>query len=197
MALDSFKDFIVPFCGGLILSISTSFHLLVKGRVTGMSGIFHGILFWEKDSLSWRVTLICSMMITAALGWYVQVYGITSWEIFDSPETVVADLNLGGFFLAGFCVGFGTKLANGCTSGHGVCGIPRLSIRSWVAVPVFVAVGLGIASLRAHEPFLTDFQARDVVLGINMTTSYTVFLVLCSVVVIGRKRNKMFFFKII
>ena len=75
---------------------------------------------------------------------------------FDEKDLLVKDLNLGGFVLAAFLVGFGTKMGNGCTSGHGVCGLPRLSIRSLVAVCLFMFTGIAIATLRFHEPFLNN-----------------------------------------
>ena len=77
---------------------------------------------------------------------------------------MISNLEIVGFGIAGFLVGFGTKLGtqitincfigNGCTSGHGVCGIPRLSIRSFVAVGCFMSFGLGLATLRYYRHFL-------------------------------------------
>lgn len=67
---------------------------------------------------------------------------------FDLPEVMIGDPGLTGFICAGFLVGFGTKLGNGCTSGHGVCGLPRLSIRSIVAVTCFMITGVITASIK-------------------------------------------------
>lgn len=63
-------------------------------------------------------------------------------------------LNYIGFALAGFLVGVGTKMANGCTSGHGVCGLPRFSKRSWLAVGIFFPTGIALATIRHHFHFL-------------------------------------------
>jgi uncharacterized membrane protein YedE/YeeE len=63
-------------------------------------------------------------------------------------------LNFVGFGIAGFLVGMGTKLSNGCTSGHGVCGLPRFAPRSWFSVIIFLGIGLALASLRYHVHFL-------------------------------------------
>lgn len=61
---------------------------------------------------------------------------------------------MGGFFIAGLLVGFGTKVGNGCTSGHGVCGMPRLALRSWVAVGTFMICGIAMSTFRYHVNFL-------------------------------------------
>lgn len=67
---------------------------------------------------------------------------------------MVGKLDIVGFGIAGFLTGVGTKMSNGCTSGHGVCGLPRFSIRSWVAVGTFLSVAFGLATLKFHVPFL-------------------------------------------
>lgn len=68
---------------------------------------------------------------------------------FDRLE-VLTQIGWGGSVLAGFFVGFGTKMGNGCTSGHGVCGLPRLAIRSWVATGCFIGMGLLTASIKEN-----------------------------------------------
>lgn len=74
--------------------------------------------------------------------------------LFDKKDIMISHLDLIGFAIAGFCVGFGTKMGNGCTSGHGVCGLPRFSRRSYVAVACFMITGIGIATLRNYVEFL-------------------------------------------
>ena len=74
--------------------------------------------------------------------------------VFADAEFNIAGLDFVGFCLAGLLVGFGTKLGNGCTSGHGVCGMPRWSIRSWVAVGTFMSLGIIIATIKHYADFL-------------------------------------------
>lgn len=149
------SDLILAFIGGLLISVSTSLHLYLKGRITGMSGAFFGLLSLDKKSIHWKATLICSMIVVSSV--FFQIFSTdpyySSSTFFDVSNS---NLNPFGFLLAGLFVGFGTKLANGCTSGHGVCGLSRLSIRSFVAVPIFLLSAVGVASLRYHEPFLDD-----------------------------------------
>jgi uncharacterized protein len=70
--------------------------------------------------------------------------------LFDSNEVSSSNLNIAGWVIGGFLVGVGTKLGNGCTSGHGICGLPRLSIRSWIAVPTFMGCGFVMATIRYY-----------------------------------------------
>ncbi len=70
---------------------------------------------------------------------------------FDIPSVMLGDLGILGFGLAGLLVGFGTKLGNGCTSGHGVCGLPRLSIRSYAAVGCFMGTGIATATAKYYS----------------------------------------------
>jgi len=69
------------------------------------------------------------------------------------------ELHIVGWVIGGFLVGFGTKLGNGCTSGHGICGLPRFSIRSWVAVPTFMMFGIIMATIRYYSGFLESYQS--------------------------------------
>ncbi len=76
--------------------------------------------------------------------------------IFDSNQFAAKNLSFWGWIVGGFLVGFGTKMGNGCTSGHGVCGIPRFSIRSIVATMTFMAFGIAAATLRHYVPFFDN-----------------------------------------
>jgi uncharacterized membrane protein YedE/YeeE len=82
-----------------------------------------------------------------------------------------------GFAIGGILVGFGTKLGNGCTSGHGVCGLPRFSIRSLVAVSCFLTSGLIIATLRGAFPFLEETQLIEFTESLNLRISALVVLI--------------------
>lgn len=145
--------------GGVLLSVATSFHLYVKGRITGMSGIFYGLISYERKNFHWKISLVCAMIITSVI--FFQVFG--DRNIYADPEKDIAffdrsnrDLSLGGFIVAGLFTGFGTKMGNGCTSGHGLCGLPRFAIRSYVNMACFILMAVGTATLKYYYPFLDE-----------------------------------------
>ncbi|KAL4474240.1 hypothetical protein ABPG72_011149 [Tetrahymena utriculariae] len=122
------EDILLAIFGGLLISLATTFNLIMKGRVSGVSGI----LFTPSFS--------------------------TKFVIFDSPDQMIANLNYAGFIIAGFFGGIGTKMANGCTSGHGVCGLPRFSKRSCCSILLFLASSFLMFTFRYYVPFLGDSQ---------------------------------------
>ena len=126
------SQFLLPLVGGLLIGFAVTVMLLFKGRVTGISGITYGLISFYKKDWSWRGTFILGLL---AGGLALQVY---------YPESLKNNLDLGYLRLAvaGFLVGFGTLLGNGCTSGHGVCGISRFSLRSITATMTFIAFGI-------------------------------------------------------
>lgn len=126
--------------GGMLLGISASGLLLLNGRIAGISGIVSGLLASKQGEVSWRLLFVIGMM---ASGLLAPVVGFTL------PET----LPVSSFFwvgLAGLLVGVGTKIGNGCTSGHGICGMGRLSKRSIVATCIFMAVAIATVFVRLH-----------------------------------------------
>lgn len=150
--------------GGLLISVATTFHLLMKGRITGMSGMLSGVI--GNEGSRWKISLLCGMGVTSCVFWLIFKFNPVNegkTYIFSPSAALVSDLDIFGFALAGLLVGMGTKLSNGCTSGHGVCGITRFSLRSFVAVFVFMAFGVGIASLKLYYPFLNESDGLSVV----------------------------------
>lgn len=117
--------------GGMLIGLSASLMLLLKGRVTGISGIFYDSFKPNKENL-WKPIFILGLLLG---GFVLQVFYPSSFNI---------SLNLGTsrIVVAGLLVGFGTKLGSGCTSGHGVCGISRFSKRSLVATASFIFAGI-------------------------------------------------------
>jgi len=110
--------------GGLMIGIAVAVLLLFNGRIAGISGIFANML--TKQS-GWRIAFIAGL---AGAPWIYMLFA-------GQPDVVIAaDYPL--LIAAGLLVGFGTRLGNGCTSGHGICGMARLSKRSFVAVAVFM-----------------------------------------------------------
>ena len=115
--------------GGAIIGAASALLLYAHRRVAGISGIAAGILPpWGAES-GWRLWFLIGLIISGPL------YGITGGEI-----TVRIDTPLALLAVAGLLVGYGSRLGGGCTSGHGVCGIARLSVRSIVATLVFMSV---------------------------------------------------------
>ncbi|HCG7180942.1 TPA: YeeE/YedE family protein [Vibrio parahaemolyticus] len=116
--------------GGILLGISATILLLVNGKIAGISGIMNGIMSPKKGDYSWRLLFAVGMIAGGLIS--VLMLGVAV------PST--ANLSLGMVIAAGLLVGIGTRLGNGCTSGHGICGMGRLSKRSIVATCVFMAV---------------------------------------------------------
>ena len=121
--------------GGALIGIAASMMLLLDGRVAGISGIVGGLLTPRPGDIGWRLAFVGGLVL-AGLGALVLAPELMAVQIDRSPAAVV---------VAGLLVGFGTRLGNGCTSGHGVCGLSRLSPRSLASVLTFMAVGMGTA----------------------------------------------------
>lgn len=116
--------------GGALLGLSATMLLMINGKVAGISGIVNGVLSPKRNDLFWRLLFLIGMVSGGALS--VMVLGI---EI-PSTESISTFV----LVIAGLLVGFGTRLSNGCTSGHGICGVGRLSLRSIVATAIFMVV---------------------------------------------------------
>ncbi|WP_153111601.1 YeeE/YedE family protein [Propionivibrio limicola] len=117
--------------GGLLIGLAVTLMLLFKGRIAGISGIVGGLLQRPQNGdLAWRATFILGLLLAPVL------YGLFAPLPGSRIEADTVSL-----VLAGLLVGFGTRLGSGCTSGHGVCGISRLSPRSLVATATFMLTG--------------------------------------------------------
>jgi uncharacterized protein len=121
---------IPSFLGGCLIGLSSIGVLLLHGRVAGISGILGGLLAPRDAEWNWRAAFIAGLLSGGALSSWL----FPAW--FDMTRTPSG----GALVVAGLIVGFGTRLGSGCTSGHGVCGIGRLSPRSIVATAVFMSV---------------------------------------------------------
>ncbi|EGQ8507998.1 TPA: YeeE/YedE family protein [Vibrio parahaemolyticus] len=126
--------------GGILLGVSATILLLVNGKIAGISGIMNGIMSPKKGDYSWRLLFAVGMIAGGLIS--VLMLGVAV------PST--ANLSLGMVIAAGLLVGIGTRLGNGCTSGHGICGMGRLSKRSIVATCVFMAVAGLTVLVRLH-----------------------------------------------
>ena len=123
---------LMPLNGGILIGISASIMLLFSGRIAGVSGIFGGMLFQQGKERAWRLSFI-----TGLIGGGILLYAINAEFFENSSGRGLLAVNI-----AGFLVGIGTRIGGGCTSGHGVCGIGRLSVRSIVATVTFVFAGM-------------------------------------------------------
>lgn len=129
--------------GGMLLGVSGLVLLALNGRIAGISGIIGGLMKPKKADVSWRLLFIGGMVVA----------GLTASFIgFPYPDfsAISADTSPLLTMCAGLLVGVGTKLANGCTSGHGICGMGRLSKRSIVATLVFMAAAFATVFIRFH-----------------------------------------------
>jgi len=126
--------------GGTLIGLAATLLMLLTGRVAGISGIFAGCLDFGATDKSWRVAFVFGLVLAPLVGGLVG-YPIPSPEMPDSWSVIIA---------AGLLVGFGTRLGGGCTSGHGVCGMARLSMRSIVATAIFMATAIVVVALSRH-----------------------------------------------
>ena len=117
--------------GGALIGLAAALLLWANGRVVGVSGLLGGVLAPARGDVSWRAVALLGLVLAGIAGALVAPEHISS-----SPRP------LGLLALAGLLVGIGTRLGNGCTSGHGVCGISRLSARSIVATAIFMSSGM-------------------------------------------------------
>ena len=127
--------------GGLLIGAAAAMLVLLNGRIAGVSGVLGGLMKPLSGDMAWRVAFVMGMVVSPL------VYGlVTAWPV---PRI---DAGYCALVIAGLLVGVGTRYGSGCTSGHGVCGLSRLSLRSLVATLAFMAMG-----------FLTVFVLRHVV----------------------------------
>ena len=154
--IDFGKPIINSFIGGSIMAISSSLHLYLQGKITGISGTLFKCI--SCNDFAYGFSFMTGMLFVSS---FIKCFydPLSSQKdggspFLETPSKYVGDLSLPGFLLAGFLVGFGAKMANGCTSGHGVCGIPRMSKRSIIAILFFMIFGMSVATIRYHFPFL-------------------------------------------
>lgn len=131
------EQFAGPLLGGVLIGVAVSLLLLFLGRVFGVSGILGGLATPVKGDTGWRVAAVLGM-VTAGILMQVVSPDLLVGTTTESPLRYIA---------AGLLVGFGTQLGSGCTSGHGVCGMSRLSPRSIVSTITFILFGMFTVAL--------------------------------------------------
>ncbi len=121
--------------GGALIGASASALLLLEGRVAGISGIVGGLFTPKAGDIGWRLAFLGGLVL-AGIGGALLAPSMVAVEVVRAPWMLI---------VAGLLVGVGTRLGNGCTSGHGVCGLSRMSPRSLASVVTFMAVGAAVA----------------------------------------------------
>lgn len=129
---------IASLIGGALIGISASILLLFNGRILGVSGILAGIA--PVGDRAWRLIFLVALFFVGALASLLAPSAFGDGELVGWPAMI----------LAGLFVGVGTRMGSGCTSGHGVCGLPRLSPRSLVATASFIGAGIVTVALTRH-----------------------------------------------
>lgn len=125
--------------GGVLIGIASALFILANGRIAGISGILGGLLRPVRGDLLWRIAFLVGLLVAPAVVYAFIPYVAPTIEA--DTATLVA---------AGLLVGIGTRYGSGCTSGHGVCGLSRLSPRSLVATLAFMGSGVAIVYLMRH-----------------------------------------------
>lgn len=125
--------------GGLMIGAAVAMFVLLNGRVAGVSGIVGGLLWPRPGEIGWRLAFIGGLLVAPAV-----------MRLFASLPSPRIEAGFGTLIVAGLAVGIGTSYGAGCTSGHGVCGISRLSPRSFAATAVFMLAGMATVFAVRH-----------------------------------------------
>lgn len=131
--------------GGLLIGLASLLLLFGTGRIAGIAGIVGAAcnaMLGDRQARSGQAVRWAFIAGLALSPWL--------WSLFGTPPVGTPDVGLGGLLLAGLLVGFGVRLGNGCTSGHGICGLSRLSLRSLVNVLCFMGAGFVTVALLRH-----------------------------------------------
>jgi len=124
--------FLPALLGGALIGLAATLLLWLNGRLSGISGILWRLFFAQQGDTLWRVLFLAGVVGGAAL----------YYALFDEAPAARETFPVWLLVVAGFLVGYGTSLGNGCTSGHGVCGLGRLSLRSLVATVIFLLTAI-------------------------------------------------------
>lgn len=128
--------------GGVLLGLASAMFIVLNGRILGISGILGGLLPPKRGDTSWRISFLLGLL---AAPWVAHQLAPTAW--LTEPRV---DASIGMVLVAGLLVGLGTRYGSGCTSGHGVCGLSRLSPRSMAATGLFMAAGFATVFVLKH-----------------------------------------------
>lgn len=135
-------DWLSALAGGVLIGLAATLLLAGSGRIAGISGILGGVLERPRGDTLWRGLFLAGLLAGAAVHQWLDPAAVEARTGFP----------IWALLAAGVLVGVGTRMGSGCTSGHGVCGLARLSPRSGVATAVFVAVAMIVTWLLRHGP---------------------------------------------
>ena len=125
--------------GGVLIGIAAAMFALLNGRIAGISGIMGGLLKPATGDIAWRAAFLLGLVAAPLV-----------YALFAVPPSLQIDAPYGALVMAGLLVGLGTRYGSGCTSGHGVCGLSRLSPRSLVATVAFMGAGFATVFVLRH-----------------------------------------------
>jgi len=128
--------------GGIILGIASAIFILVNGRILGISGILGGLMPPKLGDTFWRIAFLLGLFSAPTV-----FHAVVPAQYITAPRIDATDIMV---VIAGLLVGIGTRYASGCTSGHGVCGLSRLSPRSLVATLSFMGAGFAMVYVMRH-----------------------------------------------
>lgn len=131
---------ISAFIGGMLIGCAAILIMWTNGKIAGISGILGGILFRAKGDYLWRLLFVAGLLLAVPI--YMLVAG--------NAVTIVTQSNSVLTVIAGVLVGLGSRMGSGCTSGHGICGISRVSQRSFAATATFMATGIATVFVLRH-----------------------------------------------
>jgi uncharacterized membrane protein YedE/YeeE len=127
--------------GGGLIGLSSALLLMLSGRLAGVSGILAGLLPPAKGDAAWRLWFLGGLIVGT---------GLYRVGMSEGTEALVFEASLPVIIIGGLLSGMGTRISGGCTSGHGVCGIGRVSPRSIVATLIFIAAGAVVVFINRH-----------------------------------------------
>jgi len=128
--------------GGIILGVASAIFILINGRVLGISGILGGLMPPKVGDTTWRIAFMLGLFAAPTV-----FHALVPAEYITAPRINATDMMV---VAAGLLVGIGTRYASGCTSGHGVCGLSRLSPRSLLATASFMSAGFVMVYVLRH-----------------------------------------------
>ncbi len=128
--------------GGVLIGIASALFILLHGRILGISGILGGLLPPKASDATWRITFLLGLFAAPLVFSALAPTGYMQMPRIDASYTML--------IVAGLMVGIGTRYGSGCTSGHGVCGLSRLSLRSLIATGTFMVAGFATVYMIRH-----------------------------------------------
>ncbi len=125
--------------GGVLAGAASALFILNNGRIAGISGILGGLLNPRKDDIIWRIAFVLGLIAAPTV----------TFMFMPAPEVTI-EAETATLLIAGILVGVGTRYGSGCTSGHGICGLSRLSPRSLIATLSFMVAGMAVVFVMRH-----------------------------------------------